>query len=62
MKYFWSVFNILSIGIGVALVGQAVPTLISSSDWLSFGIGVGLLILVIAFIWVRVVDFFEDKK
>lgn len=62
MKYFWSFFNIAVIAIVIVAMGQTIPTLISSNDWSKFSTGVLLLLISLAFVWTRIVEFYNEVR
>jgi O-antigen/teichoic acid export membrane protein len=62
MKFLAILANVVSIVFVAIAIFQGIPTLVSSNDWTQFGIGVGLILLGVAFIWTRGVELYKDFK
>lgn len=62
MKFLGIFANVVAIVLVTIVIFQGIPTLMSSNDWSQFGIGVGLILLGVAFIWARGVELYKDFK
>jgi hypothetical protein len=62
MKFLGIFANVVAIVLVTMVIFQGIPTLISANDWSQFGIGVGLILLGVAFIWARGVELYKDFK
>lgn len=60
MKNLYTFINIFLTALVAVVMFQTIPSLISSSDWIMFGTGVGLVLLGLAFVIARGVEIYKD--